>query len=391
MSFSASESRRGSPLAMLAILVGVWVSGRAVLWESPFPLEGFRLSSMASMIAKSETRTAPDLAELVMRAGEERVVAEPVIASAYPRQFFARSASAQPIFLTAVYDGEQSNALLTPMVAAGHGFLMSAAFAVDWEASPATASAQAVSPATARSWQHFNPAAPPLSLGSPAADRWSLDAFAFYRAGSGSAEISQGRVPVYGASQVAANLQYRIAPESQRDPRVYARAYRAFAADRENEGALGVSARPLGQVPVRVAAEVRVVDNQLGTDIRPAAYAVTELPVQTLPLGARFEAYGGAGYVGGDADTPFVDGQVAVTRQVIQYSGNKDQDVRLSLGAGAWGGAQEGASRLDIGPTLRVDLSVGEVPARISVDWRERVAGDAAPTSGIAATLSTRF
>jgi hypothetical protein len=40
---------------------------------------------------------------------------------------------------------------------------------------------------------------------------------------------------------------------------------------------------------------------------------------------------------------------------------------------------------------MRVDLTIGEVPARISLDWRERVAGDAAPDSGIAATISTRF
>jgi hypothetical protein len=65
--------------------------------------------------------------------------------------------------------------------------------------------------------------------------------------------------------------------------------------------------------------------------------------------------------------------------------------MRLSFGGAAWGGAQKDASRFDIGPTLRLDLSVGEVPARISVDWRERVAGDAAPESGVAATVSTRF
>ena len=67
------------------------------------------------------------------------------------------------------------------------------------------------------------------------------------------------------------------------------------------------------------------------------------------------------------------------------------EPMRLSLGAGSWGGIQRDASRLDVGPTLRLDLTVGEVPARVSVDWRERVAGDAAPESGVAATLSTRF
>jgi len=68
-----------------------------------------------------------------------------------------------------------------------------------------------------------------------------------------------------------------------------------------------------------------------------------------------------------------------------------DAALRLSVGAGAWGGAQDDAQRFDIGPTLRLDLTVGEVPARLSLDWRERIGGQAGPDSGLAATLSTRF
>ena len=395
MSLSSPGRRRGSPLAMLAIVAGVWVSGRAVLWENPFPIDGLELPSVETFIAKSESPATTGLSEVTQDVSVEPAANGFVFASAYPRDLLALTPSAKPYLLAASYDGGlgvQSSDALPPVVAAGHSFLMSAAFAFDWQAHMAEPRARRDGASTpAFNGGRYSPAAPPHSLGSPAADRWSLDTYAFYRAGSDSAEISQGRVPVYGASQVAANLQYRFDPGSRRDPRAYVRAYRAFAADRENEGAVGVSARPLADIPVRVAAEVRVVDNQFGTDIRPAAYAVTELPIQNLPLGARLEAYAGAGYVGGDADTPFVDGQVAVTREIIQYKGLEDQDVRLSLGAGAWGGAQEDASRLDVGPTVRVDLSVGEVPARISFDWRERVAGDAAPQSGIAATLSTRF
>jgi hypothetical protein len=226
-------------------------------------------------------------------------------------------------------------------------------------------------------------------------DRWSLDAWAFWREGATSAPISQGRVPIYGASQIGANGQFRIAPSSGHDPRVYLRAYRALVTGGETEVAAGLSARPLGSVPLRFAAELRVTQNSFDrleqTEVRPAVNVITELPPQRLPLGFRLEAYAGAGYVGGDAATPFVDGQASVTREVVSVDGPANSRARLSLGAAAWGGAQEDAGRIDVGPTARLDLTIGKVPARVSVDWREQVGGDAAPSSGVAATLSTRF
>src|SRR3546814_15333389 len=48
----------------------------------------------------------------------------------------------------------------------------------------------------------------------PRTDRWSLEAWAFLRDGSGSAAIAPGRVPSYGASQAAVTLNYRLAPAS---------------------------------------------------------------------------------------------------------------------------------------------------------------------------------
>jgi hypothetical protein len=125
--------------------------------------------------------------------------------------------------------------------------------------------------------------------------------------------------------------------------------------------------------------------------VRPAGYAVTELAPLPLPFGAQLEAYGQAGWVGGAGATPFAEGQASVTRELRAIAGMTDNRLRLSLGAAAWGGAQEDAQRIDIGPTMRLDLNVGTVPARVSIDWRERVGGDASPGSGVAATLSTSF
>ena len=65
--------------------------------------------------------------------------------------------------------------------------------------------------------------------------------------------------------------------------------------------------------------------------------------------------------------------------------------AQLRLGAGAWGGAQDGAKRLDLGPSASFDLPVGRVNTRLSADYRFRVAGDAAPGSGAAVTFSAGF
>lgn len=198
-------------------------------------------------------------------------------------------------------------------------------------------------------------------------------------------------MPIYGANQAGAVLQYRLAPGARRDPLVYARAYRALVRRGERELALGASARPVGQMPVRVAAEMRYTDAAFTNQVRPSAYVVTELAPIRLPYDAQLEAYAQAGWVGGASATAFADGQVSVTGEMHAVAGATGDRLRLSLGAAAWGGAQTGAQRLDLGPTIRLDLTVGEVPARLSFDWRERVGGKASPGSGLAATLSTRF
>lgn len=60
----------------------------------------------------------------------------------------------------------------------------------------------------------------------------------------------------------------------------------------------------------------------------------------------------------------------------------------MKAGAGAWGAAQSGVTRLDVGPQASVRF-----PANLTLaaDWRFRVAGDAAPASGPTLTLSTDF
>ena len=217
--------------------------------------------------------------------------------------------------------------------------------------------------------------------------RWSADMWAYWRdsAGPGSAAAATG--PSYGRSQTGAVMRYHLAPGAGQHPQAYIRASSALEGAREREMAAGLSARPIARVPVRLAVEARVSDRTGGTELRGAAYAVSELAPIALPGGSSAEIYVQAGYVTGDNATGFVDGQARVTRRLASTD-----TYTLAAGGGAWGGAQKGASRLDIGPTASVTFRLGEEGyGRLSADYRFRVAGDAAPASGPALTLSAGF
>jgi len=214
--------------------------------------------------------------------------------------------------------------------------------------------------------------------------RWSMDLWALWRDDT-TTPITSGR-PSYGRSQVGAVLRYSLARESRHAPQLHLRATRALDGASETDVALGASARLLPSVPVRFAAEARVSETDGGTELRGAAYAVTELPPVELPAGMTAEAYVQGGYVTGDFATPFVDGQARITRELAGTD-----DFRLTAGGGAWGGAQDDAQRLDIGPSAGFSFRVGEARGRISADYRFRVAGDAEPSSGPALTLTAGF
>lgn len=367
----AARTRRGGPLLMLALLLTAWTAGRAYWWENPFAAVGAALEETFAAAPPPD----PDGLLAAALPGPAEALALPAMTGAAPLAALAR---------------ERLPAGTRPQLAAAHGFLWLAALRQPARRDGGAALADFGSGGAIR-----DDSAPFLAAAEPsrrgAGGRWSADVWAFWRQGSGAAPVSQGRVPVYGASQAGALLQYRLAPDAAHDPRLYARAYRALVRRGESELALGASARPLGRVPLRLAGEVRVTDSGFGTQLRPAAFAITEIPPLALPFETQLEAYGQAGWVGGAAATPFADGQASLTREWPKVAALTDDAVRLRLGAGAWGGAQQDAQRIDVGPTMRLDLTVGEVPARLSLDWRERVGGEAGPGSGLAATVSARF
>lgn len=221
----------------------------------------------------------------------------------------------------------------------------------------------------------------------PIASRWSGDAWLLLRRGGNVSLTSGPGFATYGASQAGAVLRYRLAPDNRHRPAAYLRATAALNGSGEREVAAGLSARPVAALPVAVLAEVRVTRQSDGTHPRPAAMAVTEFAPVDLPQRLRAEVYGQAGYVGGRYATAFVDGQFRLDRGMAEAA-----SADLRLGAGVWGGAQKGASRLDLGPTASASLAASQrVFVRVAADWRFRVAGNAAPASGPALTLSAGF
>lgn len=378
---------RGGPLVMLALLIGAWCGGRVLLWENVLDTQPASAAQTITLSGQLDHRVAIDWGTPPIPIAAARAIADeevrmmaptglPVAAHGAPARLSRYAPTppalrpAPPAHLAALEDSARWN-----MEAGGTAKLSGQTGS---DPGPGPAAAPFLSPSRA------------VSVGPPPG-RWSLDGWAFWRQGSSAAPVSQGRVPVYGASQAGAVLQYRLAPASRRDPRLYARAYRALVTRGENEGALGASLRPLGRVPVRIAGEVRYTDAAFFSAFRPAAYGVTEVPPLSLPYGLQAEVYAQGGWVGGPGATPFADGQASVTRDLPLVGRLTGDRLRLTFGAGAWGGAQKDAQRADIGPTLRLDTRIGKVPARIAVDWRLRVAGDAAPGSGVAVTVATGF
>ncbi len=167
--------------------------------------------------------------------------------------------------------------------------------------------------------------------------------------------------------------------------RAYGRATMAVHQPEQREIALGLAFAPLARAPVDIAVERRVA---LGKEGRNALAAMISGGVGdvALPGGFRLEAYGQAGVVGARRRDGFVDGAVVIDRRL-----GPGETASLRLGALAAGAAQPGAARVDVGPRLTLRLpQVGE-GSRIAFDWRQRVAGDARPESGLALTLATDF
>ena len=212
---------------------------------------------------------------------------------------------------------------------------------------------------------------------------WSLGSWLYLRDGSGNAPDAIGAASQLGGSQAGLRLVYGFGETGR--TRAYGRTTIAVQRLEQREIAFGLAFAPLARLPVDIAIEQRVAAGREGRSALAimASGGVSEVP---LPAGFQLDAYAQAGVVGARRRDGFADGAIVVDRRI-----GPDETASLRVGALAAGAVQPGTARVDVGPRLTLRLpQVGE-GSRIALDWRQRIAGDARPESGLALTLAADF
>jgi hypothetical protein len=183
--------------------------------------------------------------------------------------------------------------------------------------------------------------------------------------------------PQLGGAQGGVRLDYAIGHGLAATGRVA-----APAAGAGREVSLGVAWRPAG-VPLRFVAEQRVAidGGRSGPSLGVSGGVFTRLPARF-----RLESYAQAGLIARDGLERYADGIVRVARPIASPGA-----VSLDLGVGAWGGAQRGVARLDVGPSAGLAVPLADRTIRVALDWRQRVAGQARPGSGPALSIGSDF
>lgn len=149
------------------------------------------------------------------------------------------------------------------------------------------------------------------------------------------------------------------------------------------EAAVGIEWQPT-RLPIRLVAEQRfVLDGGRGG---PTLGVIAGYGPSDIAPGVRVEAYGQAGGIVRDRIEGFVDASARLTHPLGKVAG-----AGVDIGVGAWGSAQRDASRFDIGPSIIATLPVAGKTLRLTLDWRERIAGGARPGSGPALSIGSDF
>lgn len=187
-----------------------------------------------------------------------------------------------------------------------------------------------------------------------------------------------------GGSQAGARLLYRVNDDASAPLSLSARLSSPLRRS-GTETALGIEWQPVAGLPIRMLAERR---ERVSGEGRSAFALLAHGGVNDRPVAAGFtlDAYAQAGVVGARSRDLFADGGITLVRPVGEVAANE-----VAIGAGIWGGAQPGVSRLDVGPRVTTTIAVAGTRARLSLDYRLRVAGDAAPASGPSLTIGAGF
>lgn len=214
----------------------------------------------------------------------------------------------------------------------------------------------------------------------PAPGGWRVSLWVVARGGGGATLAT----PQLGGSQMGVRVARPIAGNG----RIAAVTRLAFAPETgTTEAAAGIEWRPGGGAVALVAEQRIALARSRGGSALGIVGGVADRP---LPAGFRLDGYGQAGVIVREDGSGDVDGYADGALHVIQPVARAG-DATLHMGIGAWGAAQRGAARLDVGPAAAIVLPVARRPVRLALEWRQRVAGNARPASGPALSLGTDF
>ena len=212
----------------------------------------------------------------------------------------------------------------------------------------------------------------------PTGSRWSASAWLLIRDGGSPAPgLGGGQL---GGGQGGVRLAYALG--RARRVALVARLTSPLSGS-GREAAIGIEWRPT-RLPIRLVAEHRfALDGGKGG---PGIAVIGGTGPARIGGGFDLETYGQAGVIRRSRTEFYADGSARLTRPLATLG-----KARVDLGLGVWGGAQRGAARLDMGPTLGVRTPIGGKTVRLSFEWRQRVAGQARPASGPALSIGSDF
>lgn len=212
----------------------------------------------------------------------------------------------------------------------------------------------------------------------------SVSAWAIVRpASSGQALATNGQL---GASQAGIRIQQPFVRSGDRSlVTLNLRISTPLDQKLGGEAGIGLSTRPARNIPIELIAERRVALDRGG---RSAFALIAAGGFDDMPIVKKvgMSGYAQTGMVGFARNDGFIDGALRVEQALL----GRDRTA-LRIGAGLWGAAQPGVSRIDVGPILAVKQRLGAANLRISAEYRWRVTGQARPASGPALSIGTDF
>jgi hypothetical protein len=220
---------------------------------------------------------------------------------------------------------------------------------------------------------------------------WRVDAYSLIRSGGGGFVSDR---PLLGGGQSGIRLGYTPGPLAPRPIELFGRLALAHGwldpNGRSGQGAVGAAWMPLGRDGPTIGAERLIAIGREGRDAWAIRVSGGAWHAADAKLPLDLSAYAEAGIVGAGSRSGFAGAQALALYPVAAREG-----TRIGIGAGVWGSVQDGggrtASRLEFGPGAQLSQRIGKATIELRGEYRFRVAGDAAPGSGPALIVATRF